>query len=155
MAAVSSAAPVNAVVTPPAMQKANPFAGATAAAAAAAATAASAALPLHLSALNDRALAVRTPSPLGEQRPAQQQQAPAPCKPPLPPKRTRFTCCIRPAVLEDQDSVGSNESGSPYSFGSPQHKKGHFAGAFSSPKHGLRGQALTHQGSACYSDAEW
>lgn len=101
MAAASSAAPVDAVVTLPAMEKANPFAAATAAAAAAAAP--PAALPAHLLALNDRALAVRTPSPLGEQRqrPAQQQQAPALSKPPVPPKRARFSCCTRPAVLED------------------------------------------------------
>jgi hypothetical protein len=122
---------------------------------------------MHLSALNERALAVRTPSPLGEQRrgPAQTQQQQQQQlghsnhsnSTRQPKRRTRFACCTQPMVLEDQESTGSNGDGSLNSI-SPasahQHKKGHFLDAFS-PKKSLRGQVLTQQGSACYSDAEW
>lgn len=115
---------------------------------------------MHLSALNERALAVRTPSPLDEQRQRQsqqqqQQQPPhsnsANNLPPRPKRRPRFACCTQPMVLEDQESTGTNGDGS---FNSPQHKKGHFLDAFS-PRRSIRAGVLTQQGSACYSDAEW
>lgn len=151
--ATASAAPVQAVVTMP-KEKANPFAAATAAAQAAASP-----TIVPLSSLSERHLAVRTPSPLGEQRQrptAAQQQTNS--KPPAAPKRrARFACCTQPMVLEDQESIGSTGDGSPSSLSpgsSHQHKKGHFLDAFS-PKKSLRAQVLMQQGSACYSDAEW
>lgn len=128
-------------------------------------------VPMHMSALSERALAVRTPSPLGEQsRQRSQRQLGSSTgqhsssKPPSGPKR-RFACCTRPAVLyegeqEDGESVGSNqEQGSLGSLGSSplpsqQHKKSHWESVFS-PKKSLRAQALTQQGSIAYSDAEW
>jgi hypothetical protein len=115
-------------------------------------------VPMHMSALSERALVVRTPSPLGEQA-RQRSQRQLTCdpnsKPPIVPKR-RFACCTRPSVLNEEESVGSNgESiGRLSPLPSQQHKKNHWD-AFS-PKKSLRAQAaLTQQGSACYSDAEW
>jgi hypothetical protein len=135
--------------------RSNPFASAHGAAE----TAASAPVkpvPMQLSALNDRALTVKTPSPLGDQRPQQQQKSASP--PSQVPKRSvRFACCTQPHVLGEEESIGSNQTESPMSISplsSQQQKKGHWPHA-SSPKKSLRAQALMSQPSIAYSDAEW
>lgn len=155
MAEVAVPAPGEAFESKQTMEKparSNPFASAHGAAE----TAASAPVkpvPMQLSALSDRALTVKTPSPLGEQRPQQQQRVSQPAQ---VPKR-RFACCIQPHILGEEESIRSNQTESPMSISplsAQQQKKGHWPHA-SSPKKSLRAQALTQQPSIAYSDAEW
>lgn len=136
--------------------KSNPFAAATAVAAEAAA-----ASPANLSAVSQRSLAIRTPSPLGEQK---RQHSVNSRRMSREAMRKRFACCMRPAVIEEkeEESVGSNDRGTPSSATStlsPDYKKTtrnhHWPAAIFSPNQSLRAQVLTQQGSVAYSDAEW
>jgi hypothetical protein len=156
MAEVAVPAPNEALKSKQTMEKparSNPFASAHNAAETAASVPVKP-VPMQLSALSDRALTVKTPSPLGEQRPQQQQQRAS--QPSQVPKK-RFACCMQPQVLGEEESIGSNQTESPMSISplsSQQQKKGHWPHA-SSPKKSLRAQALTQQPSNTYSDAEW
>lgn len=158
MVEVAVPAPNEAMESKQTMEKparSNPFASAHGAAETAAAPPVKP-VPMQLSALSERALTVKTPSPLGEQRPQQQQQSAS--KPSQVPKRSvRFACCVQPHVLGEEESIGSNQTESPMSISplsSQQQKKGRWPHA-SSPKKSLRAQALTSQPSNAYSDAEW
>lgn len=156
MTSSSSPPAMKAIVSMDKQARNNPFATATEAAEAAAYP-----NPQLIKAVSQRSLAVRTPSPLGEARPMQQQQQRQQvlAKPPKAPfSKRRFGCCMRPEVIEEE-SVGSNleETATPSSVSSsPAHKKtSHHWHVPFSPKQSLRGQVLAHQGSAAYSDAEW
>lgn len=145
-------------------QKSNPFASATAAAQVAIEP-----VPLNLSAVGDRGLAIKTPSPK-----EQQQHQPAvavrsssvkaqPANSNSSKRRVRFACCMQPAVLGGEDCHSTSTDGStPTSDGlSPMHSGQHSSKQHStwqeafSPKKSLRAQVLMQQGSSAYSDAEW